>query len=85
MPGRCSPPRDLTLGFPPQEGFDALDPFVPIPVPNYSPREFESCYRYYLDRKWLQHEKARTEDGKEELRFLSGSNPRQLERLAGPL
>ncbi|XP_076215880.1 small ribosomal subunit protein mS29 isoform X2 [Aptenodytes patagonicus] len=68
-----------------KEGFDALDPFVPIPVPNYSPREFESCYRYYLDRKWLQHEKARTEDGKEELRFLSGSNPRQLERLAGPL
>ncbi|KFZ63014.1 hypothetical protein N321_08203, partial [Antrostomus carolinensis] len=41
-----------------KEGFDALDPFVPIPVPNYSPREFESCYRYYLDRKWLQHEKG---------------------------
>ncbi|KFQ71517.1 hypothetical protein N335_10253, partial [Phaethon lepturus] len=41
-----------------KEGFDALDPFVPVPVPNYSPREFESCYRYYLDRKWLQHEKG---------------------------
>uniref|UniRef100_A0A663M791 Small ribosomal subunit protein mS29 n=1 Tax=Athene cunicularia TaxID=194338 RepID=A0A663M791_ATHCN len=68
-----------------KEGFDALDPFVPIPVPNYSPREFESCYHYYLDCKWLQHEQARTEAGKEELRFLSGSNPRQLERLAGPL
>ncbi|NXI44336.1 RT29 protein, partial [Galbula dea] len=68
-----------------KEGFDALDPFVPIAVPNYSPGEFESCYRYYLDRKWLQHEKARTEDGKEELRFLSGSNPRQLERLVAPL
>ncbi|KAM9214642.1 small ribosomal subunit protein mS29 isoform 2-T4 [Leptosomus discolor] len=68
-----------------KEGFDALDPFVPVPVPNYSPREFESCYRYYLERKWLQHERAHTEDGKEELRFLSGSNPRQLERLAAPL
>ncbi|NXH09456.1 RT29 protein, partial [Bucco capensis] len=68
-----------------KEGFDALDPFIPIVVPNYSPREFESCYQYYLERKWLQHEKARTEDGKEELRFLSGSNPRQLERLAAPL
>ncbi|XP_064898995.1 small ribosomal subunit protein mS29 isoform X1 [Columba livia] len=68
-----------------KEGFDALDPFVPIPVPNYSPREFESCYQYYLQRKWLQHEKAHTEAGKEELRFLSGSNPRQLDRLAGPL
>ncbi|NWZ38989.1 RT29 protein, partial [Brachypodius atriceps] len=68
-----------------KEGFDTLDPFVPIPVPNYSPREFESCYGYYLERKWLQHEKAHTEDGKAELQFLSGSNPRQLDRLAGPL
>ncbi|NWQ68949.1 RT29 protein, partial [Neopipo cinnamomea] len=68
-----------------KEGFDALDPFVPILVPNYSPREFESCYGYYLERKWLQHEQARTEDGKAELQFLSGSNPRQLDRLAGPL
>uniref|UniRef100_A0A8B9CVE4 Small ribosomal subunit protein mS29 n=1 Tax=Anser brachyrhynchus TaxID=132585 RepID=A0A8B9CVE4_9AVES len=67
------------------EGFDALDPFVPVLVPNYSQREFESCYHYYLHRKWLQHEQARTEAGKEELRFLSGSNPQQLERLAGPL
>ncbi|KFW80393.1 hypothetical protein N305_14313, partial [Manacus vitellinus] len=68
-----------------KEGFDALDPFVPILVPNYSPREFESCYGYYLERRWLQHEQARTEDGKAELQFLSGSNPRQLDRLAGPL
>ncbi|NWR38795.1 RT29 protein, partial [Tachuris rubrigastra] len=68
-----------------KEGFDALDPFVPILVSNYSPREFESCYGYYLERKWLQHERARTEDGKAELQFLSGSNPRQLDRLAGPL
>ncbi|OWK55060.1 28S ribosomal protein S29, mitochondrial [Lonchura striata] len=80
-PSSAYTPQEL-LG---KEGFDALDPFVPIPVPNYSPREFESCYSYYLERRWLQHEQARTEDGKAELRFLSGSNPRQLERLAGPL
>ncbi|KAJ7417405.1 28S ribosomal protein S29, mitochondrial [Willisornis vidua] len=41
-----------------KEGFDALDPFVPILVSNYSPREFESCYGYYLERRWLQHEKG---------------------------
>ncbi|NWY94642.1 RT29 protein, partial [Loxia curvirostra] len=80
-PSSAYTPQEL-LG---KEGFDALDPFVPIPVPNYSPKEFESCYSYYLERRWLQHEKARTEDGKAELRFLSGSNPRQLDRLAGPL
>ncbi|XP_021232342.1 28S ribosomal protein S29, mitochondrial isoform X1 [Numida meleagris] len=68
-----------------KEGFDALDPFVPILVPNYTEREFESCYQYYLHCRWLQHEKARTEDGKEELRFLSGRNPWQLERLSAPL
>ncbi|NWV39568.1 RT29 protein, partial [Grantiella picta] len=80
-PSSAYTPQEL-LG---KEGFDALDPFVPIPVSNYSPREFESCYGYYLERKWLQHEKAHTEDGKAELQFLSGSNPRQLDRLAGPL
>ncbi|XP_032938583.1 28S ribosomal protein S29, mitochondrial isoform X1 [Catharus ustulatus] len=80
-PSSAYTPQEL-LG---KEGFDALDPFVPIPVPNYSPKEFESCYGYYLERRWLQHEKARTEDGKAELQFLSGSNPRQLDRLAGPL
>ncbi|NXN99313.1 RT29 protein, partial [Rhinopomastus cyanomelas] len=68
-----------------KEGFDALDPFVPVVVPNYSPAEFESCYRYYQERRWLQHEKAHTEAGREELRALSGCNPWQLERLVAPL
>lgn len=42
-----------------QEGFDALDPFVPILVPSYNPKEFESCIQYYLENDWLQHEKGR--------------------------
>uniref|UniRef100_A0A8C5WZT3 Small ribosomal subunit protein mS29 n=1 Tax=Malurus cyaneus samueli TaxID=2593467 RepID=A0A8C5WZT3_9PASS len=49
---------------PSQEGFDALDPFVPIAVPNYSPREFESCYSYYLERRWLQHPNGQCWEGK---------------------
>uniref|UniRef100_A0A8C9NFY9 Small ribosomal subunit protein mS29 n=1 Tax=Serinus canaria TaxID=9135 RepID=A0A8C9NFY9_SERCA len=53
-PSSAYTPQEL-LG---KEGFDALDPFVPIPVPNYSPKEFESCYGYYLERRWLQHEKG---------------------------
>lgn len=32
-----------------------MEPFVPVSVPNYSEKEFESCYLYYLDRNWLQH------------------------------
>ncbi|KAK6285212.1 hypothetical protein J4Q44_G00389610 [Coregonus suidteri] len=38
-----------------EEGFDSMDPFVPVPVSNYSEKEFESCYLYYLDSHWLQH------------------------------
>ncbi|KAM4662438.1 small ribosomal subunit protein mS29 [Discoglossus pictus] len=65
-----------------KEGFDALDPFVPIQVTNYSDKEFESCYQYYLERNWIQHEKARTEEGKMEMRFLSNSNPKELEKIS---
>ncbi|KAM7054655.1 small ribosomal subunit protein mS29 isoform 3-T4 [Molossus nigricans] len=68
-----------------KEGFDALDPFIPILVPNYNPKEFESCIKYYLENNWLQHEKAHTEEGKKELLFLSNANPGQLERLCAYL
>ncbi|XP_072493906.1 small ribosomal subunit protein mS29 isoform X3 [Notamacropus eugenii] len=74
-------PQDL-LG---KEGFDDLDPFVPIQVYNYTPKEFESCIQYYLENRWLQHQKAHTEEGKKELLFLSNSNPWQLERLCAYL
>ncbi|XP_071376488.1 small ribosomal subunit protein mS29 isoform X1 [Centroberyx affinis] len=64
-----------------EEGFDRMDPFVPVSVSNYNEKEFESCYLYYLDRNWLQHPQSRTEDGKKELVFLSNRNPSILERL----
>ncbi|KAG2462510.1 RT29 protein, partial [Polypterus senegalus] len=41
-----------------KDGFDFLDPFLPIQVTGYSEREFESCYQYYKDRHWIQHEKG---------------------------
>uniref|UniRef100_UPI00358F19AA small ribosomal subunit protein mS29 isoform X2 n=1 Tax=Myxine glutinosa TaxID=7769 RepID=UPI00358F19AA len=65
-----------------QEGFDAVDPFVPINVRNYSEKEFESCYMYYLERKWLQHEHVKTEAGKQELKFLCNKNPATMEKLS---
>lgn len=64
-----------------KEGFDFLDPFIPIQVSKYSEKEFESCFQYYVARKWIQHEKARTDRGKEELMFLSNFNPREMEKL----
>ncbi|XP_019348738.1 small ribosomal subunit protein mS29 isoform X3 [Alligator mississippiensis] len=67
------------------EGFSTLEPFLPIQVAKYTEKEFESCYQYYLDSKWLQHEKARTPDGRAELLYLSDANPGRLERLAAML
>nr|XP_011768051.1 28S ribosomal protein S29, mitochondrial isoform X1 [Macaca nemestrina] len=75
-PRKAYLPQEL-LG---KEGFDALDPFIPILVSNYNPKEFESCIQYYLENNWLQHEKAATEEGKKELLFLSNANPSLLER-----
>ncbi|XP_062962614.1 small ribosomal subunit protein mS29 isoform X2 [Cynocephalus volans] len=80
-PRKAYLPQEL-LG---KEGFDALDPFIPILVSNYNPKEFESCIQYYLENNWLQHEKAQTEEGKKELLFLSNANPGQLERLCAYL
>ncbi|XP_022612476.1 28S ribosomal protein S29, mitochondrial [Seriola dumerili] len=64
-----------------ERGFDTMDPFVPMSVSNYSEKEFESCYLYYMDRQWLQHPQSRTEEGKKELIFLSNRNPTMLERI----
>lgn len=64
-----------------ERGFDCMDPFIPVSVPNYSEKEFESCYLYYLDRQWLQHPQSRTEEGKKELIFLSNRNPWMLDRV----
>ncbi|XP_061461965.1 small ribosomal subunit protein mS29 [Rhineura floridana] len=81
QPRKAYRPHEL-LG---KEGFDALDPFIPIQVFNYTDREFESCYQYYLERRWLQHEKASTDEGRMELRFLSGGNPGQFDHVSSSL
>lgn len=64
-----------------EKGFDSMDPFIPVSVPNYSEKEFESCYLYLMDRQWLQHPQSRTEEGKKELVFLSNRNPSALDRI----
>lgn len=68
-----------------ERGFDSMDPFIPVSVPNYSEREFESCYLYYMDRHWLQHPQSRAEEGKKELIFLSNRNPWMFEKICAAL
>ncbi|KFB40218.1 hypothetical protein ZHAS_00007594 [Anopheles sinensis] len=65
-----------------REGFEHLDPFVPIRVDGYNDSEYHSCIQYYLDRKWIQA----AEPGFEvELKMLSCQNPYQLMQLCSSL
>ncbi|KFB38339.1 hypothetical protein ZHAS_00005692 [Anopheles sinensis] len=65
-----------------REGFEHLDPFVPIRVNAYNEAEFHSCIQYYLDRKWI----AAVKPGfVEELKQMSCLNPFQLMRLCSSL
>lgn len=61
-----------------KQGFEDLDPFIPVITENYSLKEIHSCLDYYTDRRWIQVDKGRTEEGRKELIFLSGNNPDEL-------
>lgn len=61
-----------------KQGFEHLDPFVPVRVDNYTDKEFISYINYYLDRHWI----SKTPQGfEEQLKFLSNMNPYTLMQL----
>uniref|UniRef100_A0A1I8PI07 Small ribosomal subunit protein mS29 n=1 Tax=Stomoxys calcitrans TaxID=35570 RepID=A0A1I8PI07_STOCA len=64
------------------QGFEHLDPFVPVRVDNYTDKEYHSCIQYYLDRHWIQKTPEGFED---QLKFLSNKNPYGLMRLTRSL
>ncbi|XP_057370312.1 small ribosomal subunit protein mS29-like [Daphnia carinata] len=78
---RESPLPRYQLG---KQGFEHLDPFIPIEVPNYNEKEFHSQIDYYIERNWLQQPKARTDRGRAELSFTSGNHPLSLMKLVAP-
>lgn len=65
-----------------KEGFEHVDPFVPIKVGNYNNKEFHSCINYYLNRRWIQNSASGFDD---ELKYLSASNPFKLMNICAPL
>lgn len=65
-----------------REGFEHIDPFIPIATDNYNDAELQSCIDYYLNRKWIQQSYPGIE---KELKFLSGSNPHILMKVCAPL
>ncbi|WKX93817.1 hypothetical protein Q1695_011241 [Nippostrongylus brasiliensis] len=74
-------PRHTPLELFGEEGFYAIEPFLPVEVKLYSKDEVSNMYQYYYDKRWLASEKARTEDGKLQLMYLSAFNPYYFERL----
>ena len=54
-------------------------------MPPYSDDEISNHLEYYKDRNWIQNPAAKTNEGKEELVFLSGKNPAQFVRVCQTL
>ncbi|CAH0545758.1 unnamed protein product [Brassicogethes aeneus] len=64
-----------------KEGFEHLDPFVPIPMENYNQKEFKSVMDYYRDRRWITPYPGQDE----EVSALSANNPYNLIKVCAPL
>ncbi|ETN84670.1 hypothetical protein NECAME_06769 [Necator americanus] len=64
-----------------ENGFYFIEPFIPIEVKQYTKNEINNIYQYYHDRRWITNEKAKTEEGKQQLIYLSAHNPFSFERL----
>uniref|UniRef100_A0A1I8AQD9 Small ribosomal subunit protein mS29 n=1 Tax=Steinernema glaseri TaxID=37863 RepID=A0A1I8AQD9_9BILA len=64
-----------------EKGFDAIDPFIAIETGLYTKEEANAVYDYYMDKKWIASPKARTEEARQQLLYLSAFNPFHYERL----
>ncbi|XP_053405783.1 28S ribosomal protein S29, mitochondrial-like [Mercenaria mercenaria] len=65
-----------------KQGFEFMDPFIPVLVPEYSSKEAHNCIDYYIERKWIIKPRALTEEGKKELMMLSNKNPFKLMEIS---
>jgi len=68
---------DLPFSLLSQEGWEAMDPFIPVHVPAYSEGEADVMIDYLADKKYLSHV-ATTEAGRAEIKFLTGRKPLDL-------
>jgi len=63
-------PRHL-LG---SQGWDHLEPFVPVRVPEYSSEEVASTVRMMAALQWVSRAEALTDDGMRQVAFVTGGN-----------
>nr|XP_050852368.1 28S ribosomal protein S29, mitochondrial [Vespula vulgaris] len=65
-----------------KDGFDCLDPFIPILLENYTRVEFDSVMEYYKERKWIRDINA---DGLAEIWALSIGHPLEIRQICKSL
>lgn len=80
-PNQNQTPREV-LG---TQGWAHFNPCLPIHVPKYSRQEFESCLNLYQDLDWLARQEARTQEARDEVRFISGMNPAEVAQICASL
>lgn len=56
-----------------RQGFEHIDPFIPVMVPELSTAEFNNMLDYYEEKRWLQKT-----GGRKELEFLTSKLPGEL-------
>lgn len=62
------------------QGFEHIDPFIPVMVPELSTVEFNNMLDYYEEKRWLQKS-----GGRKELEFLTSKLPADLMARCAPL
>lgn len=55
------------------QGFEHIDPFIPVMVPELSTMEFNNMLDYYEEKRWLQKT-----GGRKELEFLTSKLPADI-------
>ncbi|XP_025193340.1 28S ribosomal protein S29, mitochondrial [Melanaphis sacchari] len=63
-----------------RQGFEHIDPFIPVMVPELSTAEFNNMLDYYEEKRWLQKT-----NGRKELEFLTSKLPAELMARCAPL
>ena len=60
-----------------EEGWEYLEPFIPIEVNSYSKSEMDTMIDFYVEKRYI-NELSSTRAGRAEISFLTGRNPKDL-------
>lgn len=64
-----------------QDGFEHIDPFLPVYVADYDDKEFFASLQYFFDKKWFINPYSQTVEGIKEIKALSCMNPLEIYKL----